>query len=414
VVAAGDEISLAPGEYVENNALPNVDNLTIRGSGKNATILRAVGGSITPTLSWAPVGGTYEALTLVDLTITNLNNNQLCVSLDGTSTAVAGFAQFMRRACIFDGVVLDKGASTGDAYEFIATDKVYISDGNGSTITNNVAGWNGSGRWQNTGYVLVSGTILGNGTTGFTLTYDDTVGVVRPYGGRQGFYLVNGSSMYGTVTLTKAAYFVCGPDSAIYGDVIATALALFTAPAHAPFLRIAGQIGAPSVPSAITVTAPAITAAAVAASAIPVVDLSGATIWSSPTKAVKLSGTAGGVIRFAPFAHGAHFENALPVSANNVQAGAETDFDIRTSFHQQDALGAIPATNGTIDRDKHSFGTVAAPGSQTFPTPFPSTATLTPVVTSQTSGVNVQATVSPTTLTMVGGTTSVSAMVLRN
>ena len=86
---------------------------------------------------------------------------------------------------MIDNVVLDKGSSTGDGYYFRAVDKMYVSDGNGSTILGNPAGWNRSGRWINVGYALVSATSLGNGSAAFTYTYDYTIGwSSRPADGR--------------------------------------------------------------------------------------------------------------------------------------------------------------------------------------------------------------------------------------
>lgn len=47
--AAGDWVLIAPGTYAENLTWPNVDNITLRGAGKNATIIN--GGAGSPTLS---------------------------------------------------------------------------------------------------------------------------------------------------------------------------------------------------------------------------------------------------------------------------------------------------------------------------------------------------------------------------
>lgn len=411
--SAGDVVYVAPGTYVENLTIPDVDNLTLRGAGKNSTIIKAATGSTTPTVKWAPASGTYEKLTLRDLTIQNLENGQLCLSLDGDGTAVASFAQFMRTSCILDGVVLDKGTSTGDAYYFRSVDKMYVSDGNGSTISGNVAGWNGSGQWLNPGYVLLRGTILGNGVTGFTLTYDDTSGQVRPYGGRQGFNLADTSTVYGAVTLTKAPLFGTAPDTVIFGDVTATSLSIFTSPAHAPAIRIAGQVGSPAAPASITVTMPAITAGAVAAGSIPYVDLSDAVIWGSATKVVTMQGTAGGAVRFQPVAHRARFEQLPEGSATvKVYAGTSTDLDIRGSFFRQSAIGQVAATDGTIDRDLHSYTTVASPGTPAISPPFPAGVALTAQV-QPTTAVAVGATVTSTTLTLLG-TATVNAQVRRN
>jgi hypothetical protein len=423
--SAGDLIWVAPGTYVENLVLPSIDNLTIQGSGKNSTIIKAATGSTTPTIKWAPTTGTYTKLAIRDLTIANVENGVTgtgaepgqCLYLDGNGTAilVSGdqVAQFLTSALVIDNVILDKGSSTGDGYYFRAVDKMYVSDGNGSTILGNPAGWNCSGQWLNVGYALISATSLGNGSTAFTYTYDYTIGVPKATGGRQGFNLLNGSSLYGAVTLTKCPLFGAAPDTAFYGDLVATALSISTAPMRAPAIRIAGQIGTPGAPAAITVTMPAVSAAAAAGGAIPYVDLSDAVVWGSATKTVTMQGTAGGAVRFAPVAHRARFEQLPEGSATvKVYAGTATDFDIRSSYYKQSALGQVAATDGTIDRDHHSFTSVASPSSQTIAPPYPSGVSLTPYPT-PTTAVAVGATVTSTTLTLLG-TATVNAQVRRN
>jgi hypothetical protein len=423
--SAGDLVWIAPGTYVENLTLPSIDNLTICGSGKNSTIIKAATGSTTPTIKWAPTTGTYTKLAIRDLTIQNLENGVTgtgaepgqCLYLDGNGTAilVSGdqVAQFLTSALVIDNVILDKGSSTGDGYYFRAVDKMYVSDGNGSTILGNPAGWNCSGQWLNVGYALISATSLGNGSTAFTYTYDYTIGVPKATGGRQGFNLLNGSSAYGAVTLTKCPLLGAASDTAFYGDLIATSLSISTAPMRAPAIRIAGQIGTPGAPAAITVTMPAVSAAAAAGGAIPYVDLSDAVIWGSATKVVTMQGTAGGAVRFAPVAHRARFEQLPEGSATvKVYAGTATDFDIRGSFYKQSALGQVAATDGTIDRDLHSYTTVASPGTPAIAPPFPSGVALTAQV-QPTTAVAVGATVTSTTLTLLG-TATVNAQVRRN
>ncbi len=175
--SSGDLILIGPGTYSENLTLPNVDNLTIRGAGKYATIIKASLASLTPTVKWAPVGGSFTRLTIEDLTIQNLENGVTgtgaetgqCLYLDGNGTAilVSGdqVAQFLSTGLILNRVLLDKGTATGDGYYFRAVDKIYVSDGNGSSISGNPSGWNCSGQWLNVGYAWVSATSLGNGST---------------------------------------------------------------------------------------------------------------------------------------------------------------------------------------------------------------------------------------------------------
>ena len=419
--SAGDVVYVASGTYTENLTLPAVDNLTIQGGGKNATIIKAATGSTTPTIKWAPVSGTYTKLTLRDLTLQNLETGTTgtggetgqCLYMDGNGIAVGVTTSFLTTACVLDSVVLDKGSSTGDGFYLRTVDKMFVSGGNGSTILGNVAGWNCSGMLVNPGYMLVETTIIGNGTTGFSLSYDDTAGQIRPIGGRQGVNLANASTVYGSVTLSKAPLFGTAPDTVIFGDIVATSLSIFTSPAHAPAIRIAGQVGSPAAPAAVTVTMPAITAGAVAAGSVPYIDLSDAVIWGSATKTVTMQGTAGGAVRFAPVAHRARFEQLPEGSATvKVYAGTATDFDIRGSFYKQSALGQVAATDGTIDRDHHSFTSVASPSSQTITPPYPSGVSLTPYPI-PTTAVAVGATVTSTTLTLLG-TATVNAQVRRN
>ena len=136
----------------------------------------------------------------------------------------------------------------------------------GTTLVGNASGWNCSGQFLNTGYVAVNNTQLGNGVTGFTHYYKDTnvVGEPKPIGGRQGLYLLNGSSVYGAVTLQGCPLFQAAPDTAIYGDVIATSLNIYTAPFHAPSMAFTGAIGTVAAAAAITITMPVISSAAVA------------------------------------------------------------------------------------------------------------------------------------------------------
>lgn len=422
--AAGDLVLVAPGTYVENIVLPNLDNVQVRGAGKYATTIKAATGSTTPTVKWAPVGGTYSRLTLRDLTIQNLEAGAggeagRCLSIDGNGTAITvsgdQVAQFMTTGLILDKVIIDKGLSAGDGYYFRAVDKIYVSEGNGSSLVGNPSGWNCSGQWLNVGYAFVSGTSLGNGVTAYTYEYDYTIGVVKATNGRQGFNLLNGTSMYGTTTLQKCPLVGAASDVAFYGDIIATALTMSTAPMRAPAIRIASTIGSPGAPAAITITSPAMTPAMVAAGAITYVDLSGARVWNSGTKRTTMAGTAGGALRFNPIARGAVFDAPGElVATTKVFAGAACDFDIRGSYFKQSSLSQVAATDGTIDRDSWSVGPVNVATVQPITPPFPAGASLTATVT-PTSDVAVGATVTPTALTIGGGgTAQVNARVQRN
>lgn len=419
VASAGDVIDIAAGTYVENNVLPNVDNLTIWGRGRGVTILKAAPGSLTPTIKWAPLSGSYTKLTFRDLTLQNLENGTVgtpdigfCISLDGNGTAITisgdQVAQFLSTACIFDGVILDKGGTTGDGYLFRAVDKVYVANGNGTTIAGNPAGWNCSGTWFNTGYAFISATSLGNGATAFTYTYDYTIGVVKAANGRQGFNLLNGSSAYGTTTLTKCPLFGAASDTAFYGDIVATSLTMSSAPFRAPAIRIASTIGSAGVPASVAITSPAMTAPLVAGGAITYVDLTGARIWNSSTKTTTLSGTAGGVLRFNPIARTAVFDSVAEVTATvKVYAGAETDIDLKSSYARQATLGQVAASNGTIDRDRHSFKNLTSPSTTAITPPFPTGVDLSALV--QVLSGTVTATVTATTLTLTGvGTANVT------
>lgn len=149
-----------------------------------------------------------------------------------------------------------------------------------------------------------------------------------------------------------------------------------------------------------------------AGGAICYVNLDGAEIWSSGTKNVTMAGTAGGALRFMPFGHGARFENVAELTATvKVLAGTATDFDIRGSYYLQSSLGVAGVTDGTIDRDAHDFGNLSSPGTQAISPPFPSTASLRPVVI-PTTAVAVGATTTATTLTMLG-TATVNASIIR-
>lgn len=219
--------------------------------------------------------------------------------------------------------------------------------------------------------------------------------------GRQGVVLVNGTTVYGTVTVTKAPLFSAATDTVIFGDFIATSLQNFTAPMRAVVLRLAGTIGSPGAAAAVTVTAPAVTAPMLAGGAIPYVDLSQCRVWSSATKAVTMTGTAGGVLRFGPIAHNALFEQAGPPSAINLLAGAECDFDIRGSHYTQALLGAVGVSNGAIDRDRYDAGSVVSPAVLTISPPFPTGTTLIPYTT-PTTAVAVGATATVTNITLLG------------
>lgn len=363
VANSGDVIMIASGTYTETNTLPDKDHLAICGAGRTATILVAPGGATAPTLKWAPASGSYSGLEIRDLTLRSANNSQECLRLDGDGTAVAGFSQFLDGACIIDNVICDKAGSTGDAAFFRSVDKLLIQDGIGS----NIAGWNGSATFYNTGYVAVNNTIIGNGTTGVTVTYDDSGGsIIRPKNGRQGFNLLNASTVYGSVTLTKAPIFNGAPDSAILGDLIATSLQNFPGPVHALAVRFTGTIGAVTLPCSVTITAPAITGAA-----IPYVDCSDATFYCSQAKPFTVSGAAG-LARFAPLAQKARFVLAAGgTAANSIVAGAETDLDIVESYYSQQAMLGVSG-NGTIRRSSHDMGSLTSPGAQTITPPFPS------------------------------------------
>lgn len=178
-------------------------------------------------------------------------------------------------------------------------------------------------------------------------------------------------------------------DTALFGDFVATSLAIFTSPAHAPYIRVAGTLGSPGFACAVSITSPAITAPMVAAGAIPYVDFSGCTIWSSATKKVTMAGTAGGALRFGPMAHGTFFENVPPLSAINIISGAETDFDIKDATFIQSLLSVTG--NGTIDRHRHAVF-AAVPGAISIVPPLPSS------ITSSGYIVNIQETSSGTSM----------------
>lgn len=416
--SAGDLVWIAPGTYTENLTIP-VDNLTLSGAGKNSTIIKAASGSVTPTLKCAPSSGTFTKLHVRNLTLQNYENGATgtggeagqCLFLDGNGLAVGVLTSFFTTACVLENVVLDKGTSTGDGYYLRTVDKLFVSGGNGSTILGNVAGWNCSGMLVNPGYGLFESTIVGNGATGFSLTYDDTTGTIRPTNGRQGIVFANAATIYGTVSLSKAPLFSMASDTALFGDLSAPAgsLSIFTSPYHGPSIRIAGQVGSPGLPCAVNIVSPAISLAAATNGAATYVDFSGAVLWLSSSKTFSVTGAVGAV-RFQPVALGAKFLNLPEASATvKITANAETDLDIRKSYFRQDNLGT--SGNGTIDRDSHRFGSVASPSSQTISPPFPAGATLTAVST-PTTAVAVGATVTSTTLTLVG-TATVNAQVVR-
>jgi hypothetical protein len=350
-LSAGDEAFLLPGVYNESLIWPDVENVVLRGSGAPITVINAPTGD---TLRWAPLSGAFDRMAIYDVTLRNLNNGGRCLVLDGTGTSIAFSgtlqAQFLRVSGYFENLVLDKGTSTGDAAYLRATSVTDFVTAIGTVIsTNQIAGWNGSVSLLNAGHVGFSHMTLGNATTGFTVvSYDDTVGVPIPYGGRQGVFVNNGSVVFGSVTLQSAVFFVLDKTSAITGDITATALAAFTGPAHSPIIGLLGTIGKPASAAQIRITLPAMSVKSVA-----LVDLSGAMIYVSAAKPLYVDSAALGISRNKVTAKLAQVNIVFGgTTAGSIKCGPDTDLDLRGSIFPQAALQAVG--NGAIDRSLYT------------------------------------------------------------
>jgi hypothetical protein len=381
VTSAYTAVYAAPCVYNESLTWPNYDDVALIGAGSGLTVV--VGTSGAATLSWAPgAATTFGAMTVRNLTLRQ-DNAQDVINLSGaaTFTLVSGakITHFMTRWARFENVAAEKTVSGRLAYMQNVDKLIVSSTGPTTNISGNASGWKGTFYIDNSGYVMINNTIIGNGIDdAIYYVHDYTISLTQPEGGRQGVYLLGGSSVYGAVRLRSAPYFVMATDSAIYnGPLDATSLAIFTAPFRGPTVILRGTLGNAAAAVPITFTCPSTSVIAATNGAICWFDGSDATFWGTPSTGVALfQGTAATPVRFAPFTHGAKWKRVgLATTGVTVTAGESTDLDIRFSDSYADNQLSVN-TNGTVDRDSVEISAAASPGSGTYGVPFPSGASL--------------------------------------
>lgn len=344
--AANTLIRVAPGTYPEALVWPNTDNLAVYGAGYGLT---SVTGSATPgvhTLQWVPPSGSFDRMGVRDLTLACSNNGGQCLYLDGNGTLSGGFANFLTRLSVFENVPLQK-SGTGDAAFLRATGAIEVRSSVGSydAAQLETSGWMGNTTLLNTGLVVFNRAILGL-TGGQSLAYTWDNALTRPLGGRQGVFLINGTSCRGSVVFARTPLFAAAVDTSISGAITDTGLTTFGAPIHAPIISLAGSVGSPAVPAAITLALPPIASGGLA---FPFIVLSG-TYYG----AITISSTGAGP---APFTRNNVDGRNGRFRSGIITAGASTDIDLRGATVAQANLAVTGS--GAIDRDVCTVSGVA-------------------------------------------------------
>lgn len=370
--AAGDTVYVASGTYPEALVWPNVDNIALIGSDAGEVIVDAPVG--TDTLTWVPPAATvFERMSVRRMILRNGNAGGRCLVLDGDATVVALHAQFLRVLGLFDNVMLDKAGAAGDAAFIRTTGAIEVVHGtgiqSGAPASPVINGWTGKATLRNVGYFAFRGSTLGVvGGGSIDYVYDNAL--TKPYGGRQGVFLLAATQCYGGVVVGKTPLFVLDPSSTILGDVTDSGLTTFVGPNHAPIIILSGVVGTAGVAASVALALPAMTA-----TGIPFIDCSGGTFYSSAAKPFSVSSLALGISRNYVRGHRARFEGS---AAASVIAGADTDLDLRSSFFVQAAL-SVGVTNGGIDRDSHTVAAVIPAGLVVSPAITPRLPPVSPV-----------------------------------
>jgi hypothetical protein len=360
VAIAGDTIILRPGTYTENVVMPDIDNLSISGTGDpGATVIvqPLAGGHTIAWLPGAATGPGVHRFILRNLTVRNTSAGFNAIHIDGL--AVFAPATFMDVAMrLVDVVVTKTLAGNGIFLRCMGNffmDECVVNALPVTGATNTLIGHNC------TFIVPRTSTLIGNAS----LEYQFTAGpLTTPGSGRSIYAFVDGTFLgdplgtaAGTLTLLGHPIFFLDRNSSILGvgvvagdtgGVNATALTSFgLGPVYAPVIALSGTIGSLVFASGVRIIFPAANIAA-----IPVFDGEYGIFFGN----VQVSKTAAGAS--LAVAREANFRSA--VVAAGVHAGPNLDLDIRGSSFVQAAL--VVTAPGTIDRSIHTFIGKATPG----------------------------------------------------
>jgi len=343
----GGTVLVASGIYIESINWPSRDNITLEGIGN--VIVSAPGGD---TLTFSPGAGiTIDRMTIRNVTLQNAIFGGRALVLDGNGTSVGGIAQFLRVLGLFERVLLEK-SSTGDAAYIRAASVVDVLDAVGTSYNLEIMGWTGRTQILNCGHVAFRSCQLGlRAGQSLSYSYDYTL-PVRPYGGRQGVYLVESTVCYGTIVLVKTPMFVVDLTCALLGDISDSGLTSYAAATSAPVIVLGCLVGSLAIAVSIVLSLPSM-----GATTVTLVDLSGATIYSSTAKPLNISTLGAGIARNCVRAHLSRFEGT---TVSSVVAGQYTDIDLRGSHFNQAALASTGAgaTVGGFDRNSHQVACI--------------------------------------------------------
>jgi hypothetical protein len=362
---ANTTINIAPGTYLENIVMPDVNGICIDGGSEmNTTITNATAGH---TIFWYPEavsGATVTKFCLQNVEVTNTDTTNTYRTLHIDATRVVYPATFLGEEFDIDTVDFEGTQTQANATVYlnnVGAANMYHSQVLGGALT-----------VINPGQFRATGIAIGNTSDphDFNVTYDSNL--PRNGLGRNDITLAAGSAVFGNVTLNGHPIYQEDVDSVVVGAVTGANLSSFYASGrdYCPTLLFYGQHGLlGGVGGNIILTFPDPQASG---SAFNFVDFSNSHLLGliTMTKANLIPATARGYA----FVQGqAQFDTA---TAGGVTFNGYIAADLRGATYNTAALATTGAA--TIDRSSivllnqacTTAGTVL-----TFTPPLPATAT---------------------------------------
>ena len=362
---ANTTINIAPGVYLENIVMPDLNGICLNGGSEmNTTITNATAGH---TIFWYPEaasGATVTKFCLQNLEITNTDttNTYRCLHIDATRVVFPA---------TFVGEEFDINTVDFEGTQTQANATVYLNNvGAANMYHSQVLG--GALTVINPGQFRATGIAIGNTSDphDFNVTYDGNL--PRNGLGRNDITLAAGSAVFGNVTLNGHPIYQEDVDSVVLGTLVGANLSTFYASGrdYCPTILAYGQHGVVGVPSGnITLTFPDPQASG---SAFNFVDFSNGHILGvvSMTKANLTPASARGYA----FVQGqAQFDTT---TAGGIGFNGYIAADLRGSNYNTTALATTGAA--TIDRSSIALLNQACTTAGTVLTitpPLPATAT---------------------------------------
>ena len=246
-------INVAPGTYLENIVMPDLDGICINGGSEmNTTIQNATAGH---TIYWYPAastGANVHKFGLSNLSIVNTDNTGTYQALRIDATRVVSPATFIDDEFDIQTVDFDGRQTQANAIVYlnnVGAQFVWHSQISGGALT-----------VINPGEFRSTSMVVGNTADphDFNVTYDGNL--PRNGLGRNDITLATGSAIFGNVTLNGHPIYQEDVDSVVVGTLVGANLSSFYASGrdYCPIILAYGQHGTVGAPNTgnITLTFP--------------------------------------------------------------------------------------------------------------------------------------------------------------